>query len=512
MHDVTARPAAPLPWSLLLTVWLAGLSVRLAAAARCGSLNPDGVVDLDQARAWAAGDVSGALAPGFSPLLSVLAASLHRLFATPLEGSALAVVVLGSSLAAPASAAAAGWIWPQAARRAAFAAGLLAAVHPYLVRLGGQIMGYGLSQGLLAVGAALTVRALLEPRARVAALAGATLGLAFLARTDALTGAAGLACALACGSRRRPAQLGAFACAGLLVTGPYLLALRVHHGEWRLSGRKTVTELVDPTPIATAALPGETLGGLAAAEAVTEAGTPVPPDWIGGWVEVTTYASGKLIAAVVPPLFGLALLGALVAAARPRGPPAHLWGLLTFLAGQILLRANFGYTGRIHASSAAVLAAPLAAVGWTWIPWRRLGGRHARLLAAGTLALGLLALLPKALKPQQAGRAPQAQVGAWVRAEFGDAADPVWGLDSRVVAYYAGATYRDTPSLTPAELVRQGRAAGARAFVVAVRHRGPRPEALEAALARAGAERVDPGFESEVEKTTYRWLVFRLPR
>lgn len=498
---------SPLPASLLATVWSLALVLRALAAVRCESLTPDGAVDLAQARAWSAGDLHGALLPGFSPLLGALTGGLQRLVGVPLEATALLVVLLGSSLAAPAAAWAAADLWPRAARRAAFAAGVLAAVQPYLVRLGGQVMGYGLSHGLVAVAAALTVRALVRDSARSAAAAGAVLGLAFLARADALTSGAGLALALTVCGRKRGPQLLAFTLAGLLVASPYLLLLRWHHGEWRLSGRKTVARLTGSAPTSLGAPPPETLRALVAQEAVGDDGRPRRPTPIGGWGGATAYAIGKVASAAVLPLLLLALAGA----ALSRAPPAHAWGLATFLLGQILLRANYGYTGRTHASGAAVLVPPLAAVAWAAIPWRRLGARRGRGLAALSLALGGVALLPKALDPQQAGRGPQAEVGAWVRAELGDDPGAVWGIDARVVAHYAGASYRDVPTLSPKELVAEARVSRVPLLVVALRHRAPRPAALDAALRAAGAVRIDPGFSSQVGRTRYRWLVFRLP-
>ena len=505
MKAEAQRP--PLPASLLVTVWSSALLLRAVAAARCESLTPDGAVDLAQARAWSAGDLHGALDPGFSPLLGALSGGLHRLLGVPLEATALVLVVLGSSLVAPAAACAAADLWPRAARRAAFAAGMLAAVQPYLVRLGGQVMGYGLAHGLVAVAAALTVRALVRDSARSAGAAGAVLGLGFLARADALTSGAGLGLALVVCGRKRGPQLLAFGLAALLVATPYLLLLRWHHGEWRLSGRKTVARLTGPTPTSLGTPPPETLRALVAEEAVGDEGRPRTPTPIGGWWGATTYAVGKVASAAVLPLLLLALAGA----ALSRAPPAHAWALATFLVGQILLRANYGYTGRTHASGAAALVPPLAAVTWAAIPWRRLGARRGRRLAVLSLACLCVALLPKALDPQQAGRGPQAEVGAWVRAELGDGPREVWGIDARVVAHYAGASYRDTPTLAPEDLVAQARGARVRLLVVALRHRAPRPGALDEALQAAGAARIDPGFASQVGKTHYRWLVFRLP-
>ncbi|MEZ6189079.1 MAG: hypothetical protein R3F62_29285 [Planctomycetota bacterium] len=493
---------------LLGWVYLAALVLRGVAAARCASLSPDGVVELDQARAWALGDLAGGLEPGFSPLLSLLTAALHLLSGLPLEGLALAGVIAGSALAAPGAALAAAWLCPRAPQRAAFAAGLLAAAHPYLVRLGGQVMGYGLAHGLEGLAAGLAVRAAARGRARDAASAGAVVGLAYLARADALTIAVGLAAGLAWCGRRRLTSVVAFALAATLVASPYLLALRAHHGAWRLSGRKTVSQLTHATPVTLRPPAEDTLRAWVDREAVAADGNPRVTIPVDGFLGAATFALDKVVGASVPPLLVLALLGCVLAGPRPRPPPLA-WALAAFAAGQILLRANYGYTSRIHASSAGVLVAPLAAVAWARAPWRRLAGGRARLACAATLAAGLVALLPKALDPQQEGRGPQAAVGAWIAAR--DQPQEVWGIDARVVAHYAGAAYRDVPSLTPGQLVDEARAAGVRWLVVYVRHRAARPEALTPALAAAGARRVDPGFADRAGATRYRWLVFELP-
>lgn len=489
--------------------WALALLVRGISAARAESLWPDGVIELEQAAAFAAGDWRQGIAPGFHPLYSLLVAGLAALGA-PLLIAAQVVAVSLSALVAPLSAASAVRLLPAEAgparaRQVALAAGAIAALLPLLARLGGQVLAYGPAHAALAgaLCAALGVASRSgSPPARELPWslgAGAAVGLGYLCRSDALTTGAGLAVGLGLVPGqlpRRLARLGAFGAGLLLCALPYLVAMRAHAGEWRLSLKKEAGVLLRP-PTAASAPPPAPGAALTLAQQVRleELGgdrRALAPVWGYPAGESAGFAARKLLGAAHPLAAALALTGALLslrATGRPRALLAlPLLALLGGWAGQTLLRANFGYTGRIHASFAGVLVAPLAGVGLVLAcqrlaAWR---GWPARPLRTAALLGAALALLPGALEPQRAGRGEEAPVGRALRQRAGPGPLLICGRDARPCAWFAGAGYLDIPPGPPAQALAAARAAGARFLLVHLRWFGQRPGELEQALSEAG--------------------------
>lgn len=514
----------------LLTCGLA-LLVRAIAAHRSESLWPDGVIELEQAQAFAEGRWADGIAPGFHPLYSLLVSGLLRLGA-PAEAAGQALAALLSALVAPLVGASAGLLVSRPATRAqaALAAGVLAALTPLLARLGGQVLAYGPAHAALAAAVWCGLRAA-GGGAGWALGCGAAIGAGYLCRSDALATGAGLALGLALqpgpGSLGRARRVGLLGLGLLVVATPYLIVMRLHAGEWRLSLKKQVSALLE--------LPGEVAAPAPsppppeASEAPLELAQRVRLEELGGQRaalapvgrtplgEAGWFAARKLLGAAHPLVGALALIGLLLLGRRPAlGLPAlalalPALALLGGWAGQTLLRANYGYTGRVHASFAGVLLAPLAGVGLVlacaWLA-RRLGVR-VRLLRSAALALAALALLGPALEPQREGRGPEREIGRALRDRAGPGPLLICGRDTRVPAWHAGATYMDLPPGPPAESLAAARARGARWLLVHLRWLGARPEGLEAALGAAG---LPPPlrWEDGRDAVHYVWLAWDL--
>lgn len=507
--------------------WACALVLRAVAAGRAESLWPDGVIELEQARAFAAGRWGEGLAWGFHPLYSLLVAALHALGA-PLEGAARGVAVVLSAGVAPACGAAAVALLPEAherparARQVALAAGVLAAALPLLVRLGGQVLAYGPAHLALALALLGALRAAGEGRRAPAwsLLAGAGVGLGYLCRSDALATGAGLGLAVA-GARgpagARATRLLGLALGLLLTALPYPVALHALTGEWRLSLKKEAGLLLrTPTPgapvVPDPAAPLE-LWQLVRQEEVGPEPVALAP--VPGYplLDSAWFAARKLLGAAHPLLALLALAGLGLPLARSPTWPAcvPLLGLLGGWVGQTLLRANYGYTDRIHAAFAGVLLAPLAGLGLVLLAGalaRRLRTPSAPLRGA-LLAVCLAALVPAALEPQRQGRGRERLLGALLRARAGEGELTVCGRDTRVLAWHAGARYLDLPPGPPAKALEAARQAGARFLVVHIRWRGGRPGELERALLGLG---LAPALHDEDarEEVRYAWLAWDL--
>jgi len=475
--------------------------------------------------------------PGYAAVVALLG-----LLGAPLLPAAQAVAVLGSALVAPAAAGAAWLLAGRGRAPAAFAAGLVAAAQPYPVRLGAQVMAYGLAHAVLAGAVLLCFLGLRRRSAPWLAGAGALVGAGFVVRSDALATGAGLGLGVALAlllPRRRAGREGAPRLgrrlglalawgAGLaLALTPYLVVLRVHAGEWRLSPKKTVAQLTTlpgPRPAGDGAAAGPELQRLIRLEDL--GGDPAPlareaPFPIG---ESAAYAFHRAFRAAHPLVAVLALLGLgrLVRRGRARGDPdpetRRLLPLLplafaTFGAAHTMLKVNWGYTSHIHTSAAAVLVAPLAGWGLALAagPLARRLGRRRRPVLAALLGATLLVLLPKALEPRLAHMAPERAVGRLVREAAGPGPLVVCGREARVVAWHAGADgYLPVPPGTPARALERARAAGADVLVVHVRTHGERPRDLDRTLDALGLERVAHDLRSTREDLVYEWLVYRL--
>jgi len=429
-----------------------------------------------------------------------------------------------------------GWaaalLCPRAPARAAFLAGACVAVHPYLARLGGQVLAYGPAHACLALGLALALHAALRRRGLSALAAGAALGLGYWARSDALPSAAGLAAGLlavgllqrrgAPPRAREPRRLLvarplAFALGAALLIAPYAAALSLHAGEPMLSPKKPLRSLLralpapssDPSPVTRPGSEEPSLDALLAT-AIGRPPTPASAE-LPSLPRAAAFALQKAAAAAHPLLLLLALAALLPLPHRdqPADPSSYalpLLGLVAFVAAHVLLRASWGYTSRLHQSAAAVFVIPLAAAGLVRL------ARRSRALAAALLAVVILTSLPRALEPQHVGKGVERAVGAWL-ARYAGGPTVVCGRgEVRGVAYRAGARFVDlTPNLPAARALAAARAQGARYLVLYLRSREePDTGPLFKAMADLGVRRVGPEFRSEHQGRRYHYYLLRL--
>jgi len=553
---VTLRPVGR-TWALWLFLYALAFGLRAWVSLHTFSIYPDGVVDLEIAEALGRGDWRAALELRFHPLFGSLIALLVKISGLPYPAAGALVALLASALVAPACGRVAMALVPRAPRTAALCAGVLAAAHPYLVRLGAQVMNYPVAHACLALALAAAALALeRDRRGRTpiawALAAGVALGLGYSARSDALASGAGLGLgltlALAFRSKSpgdaaagvgarilRALALGALplALGAALGVAPFVVGMRLHYGDWILSPKKPVATLlapqreVDEAPTAETAsldrwITREARGGGAFPA------DPPPPGVVGG----ALFALRKAASVAHPLLWVLLLIGGGLAARPPphgRGtlaPSAFLLPLLTlgaFVGAHVLLKASvWGYTSRLHQSAvgipiAILVGALLAALGRSH-GWPRSG---LALLLGGVVAV----LLPKALEPQLVPKAVEAEVGFVLREDAGpEAKILVLGRgELRPVTYAARAFLYDIgdphrPELrdqTPAESIRLAQEEAARRgalpyLAIYLRSRQPLTGDLARELARHGALPIAGAFTTHYEGRTYTWVLYRL--
>ena len=526
-------PAWPLYSPLYWGLYLFALGLRAWVNHRTASIYPDGVVDLEIGEALLAGDWRGALELRFHPLFGALCACVVALTGLSFLSAGSLVAVSVSALVAPAVGRAAASLVPGAPRSAAFCAGVLAACHPYLVRLGAQVMNYPVAHACLALAlwaAALALERRVRPWAtfRWFLLAGVFLGLGYTARSDALASGAGLGLGSllalwaglrgeleagsqsagfqSAGSQSTGFQSAGFQSAGslrallltlgraalplalgaLLGVAPFLLGMRLHHGAWVLSPKKPVATLLAPqdhptdareapAPTARDASLDRWISREAAGGGPWPADPPPPGLWGGA-----RFALSKALHVVHPLLLGL-LLGLGLVLVRSERRPLR-WGaalvpalsLGAFVGAHVLLKASvWGYTSNLHQSAlgipVAILSGALLAGAWRARAWPRSG------LA---LTLGALAvvLLPKALEPQLVPKGIEAEVGRALRAHAGPGPILLLGRgELRPVSYAARAFLYDIGDPHRPELAGATPAESLRRARAEARRRGARP-------------------------------------
>ncbi|MBL4846234.1 MAG: hypothetical protein JKY65_11955 [Planctomycetes bacterium] len=550
-----ANPGSTPPrWPLWVFLYVLALLFRALISYRTASIYPDGIVDLRIAEALVVGDWHGAIELRFHPLFGALCALLVKATGLSFPQAGAIVAVSCSALVAPACGRVAAVLVPRAPLTAALCAGVLAAAHPYLARLGAQVMNYPVAHACLAL--SLAAAAIGLERARAGrrtvpwfVLAGVALGLGYSARSDALASGAGLVAgatlALAALKTSRddawarrlgrallrgalPILLGA----GLGVA-PFVIGLRLHHGAWLLSPKKPVATLLAPRVRIDVAPSEETAsldrwitremrgGGAFPAD-------PLPPGIWGGAV----FAVRKALSVAHPLLLAVLFCGLLLGARPPpygRGtldPGAFLLPALTlaaFVGAHVLLKASvWGYTSRLHQSAVGIPIAILAGAALAG-----LGRSHGWPRSGLALLLGLIVVVlgPKTLEPQLVPKAIEVEVGRALRAHNGPGPIVVLGRDElRPVTYAARAYLYDLgdphrPELRdqrPEESIRlvreEARRRGASPYLaVFLRSREPLPGDLERELRRHGASRFAL-FESRHEGRTYTWYLYSLRR
>jgi len=375
--------------------------------------------------------------------------------------------------------------------RAGILAAILVAVHGLTIALAGA--AYSESLYLFATYCALyfSLRLLEQPTCTLGAAAGASFGLAYLTRPEAIIGPLVLAACVLAGAlaRREPTApavratlVTAPAVRALLVAvlvsvsiaAPYVAWLSINSGYLRWEG-KSLTNAI----IAQRMIEGESY--LQASRGLTAAAEPrgvyMFPDQFS-FRSTAAQSTGALVAGMVSgllargvgvardllrqwtlgayPLFLLAAIGWISSAARLRRPTAILF-ITLMLAASLGALLTMQHRWERHLYPFALLCLPLAAIGLsTSARVLREVGRRLQLTAGalgiaeyGAIAtvLSLLALKTvAAIIPDgefaQARAAPLKEVGLWLREQRANAT--VMDL-SMVPAYYAAATVEYLP-------------------------------------------------------------------
>jgi len=319
--------------------------------------------------------------------------------------------------------------------RAGLAAGMIYAALPLAVRLSVAPLSEGPFHCFLLLAALAGQRALRGRAPGWALLAGASGGLAYLARPEGLgvplaAGACLLVLRRAGPVRRR--LLGATLIGvGLLLTGgPYAAYLSREAGAIRLTAKKDVAVLTgvrNETPL----------------QPLSDEGLARRPARAAA--QLLRHGAGALSYAP----FLLALLGAL-APGRPRARGELFLALVVVLYAAVLFRLalTYGYLARRHTLTPGLFLLGWSAVGLDRLaPWvgglarfrrARPAGNANRAAFASLLVVLFGALLVAAWRPADRRHLPLKRLGVWIRAELG--ADRVIApMGFPRVAYYAGA-------------------------------------------------------------------------
>ena len=377
MESDARSPVGFDPRRMLCVLLVATAALRAVAWHNATVMTSDGPDFLWQAQKLLAGDAGAALSHHYHPLYAALAAGCSLLLGGRLVDGAV-VVSIAAGVAAVAA------VYALARRAlpgrpdAALCAALLAAVHSTSVTHTSDVRNDGLHAALVVVTIAALVAALEQGRWRWLA-AGATGGLAYLTRPEALfVVMPAMMAAAAAGARRGPraAAGGAlgFLLALALVASPYVLAMHGITGRWMLSMKPSVAHagleeerarlsLPPDCPLASPVVPspGHTGARATAAGDDERAAAPVAPTWGRDARDVGEAA----LSAVRGDILALAALG-LPAVWRRRRGLVFAW--LVVLAGwftlALLHQHASGYINDRHLLTAAILVLPVAGAGY----------------------------------------------------------------------------------------------------------------------------------------------------
>lgn len=367
---------------------LAALAARVLAATASPLINADAYAYLSTAERLGSG---GLALFGLHPLYPALTAAGRVLTGDAWFGAVLVSVVAGSLALLPLHALAADGWGRTAARWTAF----LYAVHPAFTSFHGRVLTEGVYHlvGLIAVLGLW--RAVRDRSWRWAVAGGAAVGVAYLARLEAVflaLSAYGVLAGLVVirpALRRGAAPLGVGLAATLLVVAPYFVFLRGDTGRWTLS----------PRPIATL-------------DSAPDMGRPVRSP-LGAYMR-------DLRRVVIPAAAALAVVGFVAFRRGSSGgwTGAVLATIATAYLGGVLansLRLG-GYISERYLSTAAALLLPWSGWGLAGL-MGRLGSRP---VWAGLTAVGLALLLGGRFLPvKDREEGPLLEAAAWLRENGG---------------------------------------------------------------------------------------------
>lgn len=396
------------PRRSFLAVMTMAVALRWLAWQRATMMTNDGPDFLWQAQRMLAGRWADALSHHYHPLYAVLSAGGALVLGDVVAGAVLVSIVAG---------AVAVWAVYALARRAfpdrpgvALAAALLAAVHSASVTHTSDVRSDGLHAALFVLSVATLLAALDEGGWRWLA-AGATAGLAYLTRPEALfLLAPALMAAVACGWRRgpRPASLAAlgFAAGLALITSPYVVAIHELTGRWVLSMKPSIAAAGLADSAARRPLPPNCpLASPVVPSGRSDVGVLTQSDGALGRTGSDAISVGRaLIDVTRSDVLFFAALGWPGLWRRRRGLALALLVVLGgWLALATLHQHASGYLNDRHMLAPAQLVLPLAGAGWLALWESRWWRPVARLICLAIVALIVVGAV-KRRHPDQVAR------------------------------------------------------------------------------------------------------------
>jgi 4-amino-4-deoxy-L-arabinose transferase-like glycosyltransferase len=454
-------------WLGLAAVLAVAAAVRIFAWSSTAVLFNDGPIFLALAEAIGAGRWSEVLAHPYHPLYPALIAFV-AVFSVELETAAIVISIAGGLI----SVAAVFWfVRDFFSRDVAWLAAWILALHPWAIDFSADVMSDGIYMGLFLLGF-LTLAKLVEQPTLIKAVAcGVLCGLSYLVRPEG-AGLFLVATALlgwrAVGDRelRRSSVVGfvALLLAGLVVAGPFAMAVSRATGEFSITQKKSISRLIaDPSSaqvLAEERLSQQRLSEVARVlplpELAIRADGPgaIRPDrnWLGA-LEAVVRVSTTAMSAFRWELMVLALIGMLGERSNRRPRRDRAIGLVVagYMGLLVLLVWGAGYVSRRHALPALLPLIGYSALG-VRILWRtgvaRLADGQAalisRLQAPQVVCVVLVPVLILAwgardLRDRRIDRLPVRAAAEWL-AKNRPGTGPVAAQKLRV-AYYAGAKF-----------------------------------------------------------------------
>jgi hypothetical protein len=461
MPGVHARDAVTAPtrdWRTPALLFGLALLVRTGAALQTAVIFNDGPSFLEAAASFRHGELGAALAHHYHPLYP----ALTGLVAIPLgdlSRAGVAVSVVAGSVAVPALYAFLAWAFD---RRTAWLGAALFALQPSAAVLSADVASEGLYLALFLAAVAVLWRAVTEGSAGRAAGAGALAGAAYLVRPEGLglvvVGLAfgGLRVLRDGASARIFGRLSAALLVGTaVVAGPYLLHLHALTGEWTLTQKKSLSNLIRSAPPPDAPAPGIpdrprwqppsslSLPAPVRSAAPLTARLELEPRSVAALVD--------LVAVSVSALHPLYAVLVFVGIAGVRGRLGERGVFVILIAGSYAavlygLALNVGYLDRRHALAPLLPLLGYAALGLHRLAF--LARRLARPRAAPAepplalwLAVALVAAvtLPKTLAPHREERLANRRAAEWLLAR--DDLPGSVAAEKYRTAWYAGRAF-----------------------------------------------------------------------
>ncbi|MDJ0868867.1 MAG: glycosyltransferase family 39 protein [Myxococcota bacterium] len=459
MSAAPARRFDGAAWLALALLLAVAAALRWVAWLRTVAIFNDGPRFLAQAQAMEAGDWRTAFAEAYHPLYALATLAVHRL--GPDWETAGAVVSIAGGTAAV------GFLF--LFLRETFGspvdwlgAGLLA-VQSRAIEFASDVQSDGLYLGLFAAALWASWRALASRSSRVAVGAGLLAGLAYWTRPEGLgvalatAGVGVLHCARGHWPRTEWRWVAALALGAVLLTAPYVVLLHAETGEWRLTSKKSVSQLVGAPTGAVAPTPARSVPPQASPTrrpgSVAPPALPDPPPPAAGergWWEAARELVGHARSTSRYAVILLVPLGLWISRGWPGERGLFLLSLVAIYGAVLFaLTLNAGYVSRRHvlpflmllfgyAGIGAVAGGELLGRGWQ----RATGGRgEVRPVVAATCGALLIAglTLHRQAEPKRSDQWAERRAAEWLRIHAPEGGR-VAG-ERRRVGYYAGMPY-----------------------------------------------------------------------